>query len=140
MHNVFSPALESGLSPTLMIWILVAAFLLLILAYNSIAIVGGTQIAILERRWVGAAMPEGRVVAMRNEVGIQARILGPGLHFLIPFLYRVEKSPMMSIGESEVGLVESIDGQPIPAGRIFARVVPRHNLFQDGEAFLTSGG
>src|SRR5687767_147306 len=100
----------------------------LILAYFSIAIVGGDQIAVLERRWLGADMPEGRVVAMKHEVGVQARILGPGLHFLIPFLYTVEKVPMIKIDEDEVGLVDAIDGKPVPPGRIFAKVVQNHNL------------
>lgn len=108
--------------------------------YNSVVIVGGTQIAVLERRWLGKNMPEGRVVAMADEVGIQARILGPGLHLLIPFLYRVEKKPMFDVGANEVGLVESIDGKPVPPGKIFARVVAGHNLFQDGEAFINAGG
>ncbi|MBX7142922.1 MAG: hypothetical protein K1X79_00575 [Oligoflexia bacterium] len=118
----------------------IAFFSVTIFLYNSIAIVSGTQIAVLERRWFGSKMPQGRVVAMANEVGIQARILGPGLHFLIPFIYRVEKSEMINIGENEVGLVESIDGQPVPSGRIFARVVQGHNLFQDAEAFLANDG
>ncbi len=112
----------------------------LILAYFSIAIVGGDQIAVLERRWLGADMPEGRVVAMKHEVGVQARILGPGLHFLIPFLYTVEKVPMIKVDEDEVGLVDAIDGKPVPPGRIFAKVVQNHNLFQAGEAFLANQG
>ncbi len=114
--------------------------LLLIVAYSSIVIVGGTQISVLERRWLGRDMPEGRVVAMADQVGIQARILGPGLHFLIPFLYRVGKYPMLVVSENEVGLVESIDGDPVAPGRIFAKVVEGHNLFQDGEAFLRNQG
>ncbi|MBI2387795.1 MAG: hypothetical protein HYV14_17555 [Elusimicrobia bacterium] len=117
-----------------------ALFALFIFVYNSIVIVGGVQIAVLERRWLGTSMPEGRVVAMANEVGIQARILGPGLHFLIPFLYRTEKAPMMVVAENEVGLVESIDGAPVPPGRIFGKALGNHNLFQDGEAFLSGGG
>lgn len=112
----------------------------LIFLFNSVAVVGGTQIAVLERRWFGRSMPQGRVVAMPDEVGIQARILGPGLHVLIPFLYRVEKFDMISIGENEVGLVESIDGEPVTSGRIFSKVVPGHNLFQDPDAFLRNGG
>lgn len=117
-----------------------AAIAFLVFLYNSIAIVGGDQIAILERRWLGADMPEGRVVAMANEVGVQARILGPGLHLLIPFLYRVEKTPMIRVGESEVGLIDAIDGKPVPPGRIFAKTVQGHNLYQDGEAFLNNAG
>ena len=114
--------------------------LLLYVAYKSTAIVRGDQLAIVERRWIGRWMPEGRVVAMRNEVGVQAHILGPGLHFLIPLLYRIEKMPMLQIGEDEIGLVEAVDGRPIPASRIFAKAVQGHNLFQDGEAFLANGG
>ena len=45
----------------------------LLLAYYSIVIVGGSEIAVIERRWFGRKMPQGRVVAMGNEVGIQAR-------------------------------------------------------------------
>ncbi len=115
-------------------------FATLIFIYNSIVIVSGNQIAVLERRWLGVSMPEGRVVAMVNEVGIQARILGPGLHLLIPFLYRTEKAPMLVVAENEVGLVESIDGVPVPPGRIFGKALGNHNLFQDGEAFLSGGG
>ncbi|MDO8756859.1 MAG: SPFH domain-containing protein [Elusimicrobiota bacterium] len=115
-------------------------FAAFIFVYNSIVIVGGTQLAVLERRWLGTNLPEGRVVAMAHEVGIQARILGPGLHLLIPFLYRTEKAPMMIVAENEVGLVESIDGAPVPPGRIFGKALTNHNLFQDGEAFLTAGG
>ena len=115
-------------------------FAAFIFIYNSIVVVGGTQIAVLERRWLGAAMPEGRVVAMSSQVGIQARILGPGLHLLTPFLYKTDKAPMLTVAENEVGLIESIDGAPVPPGRIFGKALSNHNLFQDGEAFLTGGG
>ena len=120
--------------------IVILAPLILFFIYKAVAIVGGTQIAVLERRWLGRKIPQGRVVAMANEVGIQARILGPGLHLLIPFLYVVKKYDMLNVGENEIGLVESIDGQAIAPGMIFAKVVQEHNLFQDGEAFLRNGG
>ncbi len=119
---------------------LIIAFtvLTLFILYKAIFIVGGQQIAVLERRWFGKQMPANRVVAMANEVGIQARILGPGLHILIPLVYKITKHPMMIISEGEVGLVEAIDGQAVPPGRIYAKALGKHNLFQDGEAFLTS--
>jgi regulator of protease activity HflC (stomatin/prohibitin superfamily) len=121
-------------------WPLTVAIIILIILYNSILIVGGMQIAILERRWFGGQIPEGRVVALRNEVGIQARTIAPGLHLLIPFLYKVTKLPLTVINENEVGLVDSIDGEPVKAGHIFARAFSEHNLFQDGEAFLRNHG
>lgn len=120
-------------------FLLVFLCVLYVLA-NSIVIVSGMQVAILERRWLGRDMPSDRVVALNNEVGIQARLLGPGLHFLIPFLYTVRKAELTVIDEDEVGLVESIDGQPIAAGHIFAQTMSDCNLFQDGAAFLKNGG
>ena len=111
-----------------------------VLVYASVVSVGGKQIALLERRWFGHKMPQGRVVALGNEVGIQARTLGPGLHFLIPFIYKATKSEFTEISENEIGLIESVDGSPIPAGRIFAAVVEGHNSFQDGEVFIKNGG
>jgi len=120
--------------------IIILIAVLLIILFNSIISVGGRELAILERRWFGTNMPKGRVIAMNNEIGVQARTLGPGLHFLIPFLYNARKVPFAVINEHEVGIIESIDGNPIPPGKIFAKVVENHNSFQDGEAFLRNGG
>jgi regulator of protease activity HflC (stomatin/prohibitin superfamily) len=111
-----------------------------VLLYQSAVVVGGNEIALIERRWFGHKMPQGRVVALGNEVGIQARTLGPGLHFLIPFIYKAAKSVFTEILENEIGLIESVDGSSIPAGNIFAAVVAGHNSFQDGEAFIRNGG
>jgi uncharacterized membrane protein YqiK len=115
-------------------------FLFLVLFGGMLANIGGQQIGILERRYFGRALPEGRVVAMRGEVGFQARVLQPGLHVLPPFIYRVQKDAMFLVNEDEVGIVESIDGRPLDPGRIFGRRVPGHDTFQDGEAFLRNGG
>ncbi|HET8945297.1 MAG TPA: SPFH domain-containing protein [Dehalococcoidia bacterium] len=114
--------------------------LFLIFVGGVLVNVGGQQIGIIERRFVGQTLPEGRVVAMREEIGVQARVLPPGLHILPPFIYRVSKTDMLIIGEAEVGILESIDGLPLEPGRIFARHVEGHDTYQDGEAFLRNGG
>ncbi len=111
----------------------------LILLFNSIAIAGGDQIITLERRWFGAQMPDGRTVALSNEVGVQARTLGPGVHFLIPFIYKTQKHRFVVIGTDQVGLIEACTGASIPSGEFFARPV-ECSLFQDGESFLRNGG
>lgn len=119
---------------------IVIAVIVLIVLLKTFVVVGGREIAVLERRWIGRKMPSGRVIAMANEVGVQARTLGPGLHILIPFLYKAKKVPFTIIGEVEIGIVECIDGNSIPAGHIFAKVAPNHDSFQDGEAFLANEG
>ncbi len=119
--------------------IAVIVLLALILFYNSVAIAKGNQIIMLERRWFGKSMPDGRTVALKGEVGVQARILGPGFHLLIPFIYRVIKDNYKIIDPSEIGVVTARTGVPIPSGQFFATPV-ECDLFQDGEAFLLKGG
>jgi uncharacterized membrane protein YqiK len=105
--------------------------------------VGATEIAIKERRYFGAKMPPGRVVAVAGEVGIQADVLKPGLHLIkYPFERVVRKVPLIEIGSDELGIIEAVDGAPMPPGRIFApdRAQNAHNNFQDPIAFITRGG
>jgi regulator of protease activity HflC (stomatin/prohibitin superfamily) len=115
-------------------------FLFTAFAGRMSVIVGGQQVGIIERKYFGRALPAGRVVALRGEIGFQARVLQPGLTILPPFLYRVRKEEMIVINEDEIGLVESIDGQSLEPGRIFARHVSGHDSFQDGESFLANSG
>jgi uncharacterized membrane protein YqiK len=120
---------------------IVLVFLLLLLAGAGVLVnIGGQQIGVVERRFFGKPLPEGRVVALPGEVGIQAKLLQPGLHFMFPFLYKVIKDNMLIIEEDEVGLIEAIDGLPLEPGRIFARRIENHDSFQDGERFLRNGG
>ena len=105
--------------------------------------VGAREIAIKERRYLGAKMPPGRVVATEGEVGIQADVLKPGLHLIkFPFEKVVRKVPLIEIGADEMGIIEAVDGEPNPPGRIFApdRAQNAHNNFQDPIAFIKRGG
>jgi uncharacterized membrane protein YqiK len=116
---------------------------LLVLLNRVFANVGAREIAIKERRYLGAKMPPGRVVATEGEVGIQADVLKPGLHFIKwPFESVVRKVPLIEIGADELGIVEAVDGEPMPPGRNFApdRAQNAHNNFQDPIAFIKRGG
>ncbi len=117
----------------------IALLALLILLAKSVAIAGGAQFLTLERRWFGKQMTDGRTVALKDEVGVQARTLGPGFHLLVPFLYKVSRHSFVSIGTAQIGIVRAITGLPMPAGQFFAKSVDC-SLFQDGEAFLRNGG
>src|SRR5215217_2822552 len=136
-----------NLEITTVIPLLFLAFVLLIIflvIVNRIFVnVGAREIAIKERRYVGAKMPPGRVVATEGEVGIQADVLKPGLHFIKwPFEKVVHKVPLIEIGADELGVVEAVDGEPMPPGRNFApdRAQNAHNNFQDPIAFIKQGG
>jgi len=121
----------------------VLLIVLLIILNRILVNVGAREIAIKERRYFGAKMPPGRVVATEGEVGIQADVLKPGLHLIrFPFEKVVRKVPLIEIGADELGIVEAIDGEPMLPGRIFAldRAQNAHNNFQDPIAFIKQGG
>src|SRR5918993_1453627 len=119
-------------------------FIVLVVLLRSVLVnVGAKEIAIKERRYLGAKMPPGRVVATEGEVGIQADVLKPGLHLIKwPFESVVRKVPLIEVGADELGVVEAIDGEPMLAGSIFApdRAQNAHNNFQDPIAFIKRGG
>ncbi len=137
MNSVF------GFSPVLLVAGFVVLLIVLYVLSKILVNVGAKEIAIKERRYFGRKMPPGRVVATEGEVGIQADVLKPGLHFIrYPFEQVVSKVPLIEIGSDEMGIVEAIDGEPLPAGRIFApdRAQNAHNNFQDPIAFIKEGG
>jgi uncharacterized membrane protein YqiK len=126
-----------------LIGVFVLLIVLLIVLRRILVNVGAREIAIKERRYLGAKMPPGRVVATEGEVGIQADVLKPGLHLIkYPFERVVRKVPLIEIGADELGIVEAIDGEPMLPGRIFApdRAQNAHNNFQDPIAFIKQGG
>ncbi|MGH9801079.1 MAG: hypothetical protein ACRD82_11995, partial [Blastocatellia bacterium] len=130
-------------SPFLIGAAIVCVVIVLYVLSKILVNVGAKEIAIKERRYIGRKMPPGRVVATEGEVGIQADVLKPGLHVVkYPFEKVVSKVPLIEIGSDEMGIVEAIDGEPLPAGRIFApdRAQNAHNNFQDPIAFIHQGG
>ena len=127
----------------LIVIVFIAIVLLLIVLRRILVNVGAREIAIKERRYLGAKMPPGRVVATEGEVGIQADVLKPGLHLIKwPFEKVIRKFPLIEIGADEMGIIEAIDGEPMPPGGIFAadRAQNAHNNFQDPIAFIKRGG
>src|SRR5262244_4184859 len=108
----------ASLIPTIVLVVFLLIVVLIILR-KILVNVGAREIAIKERRYVGAKMPPGRVVATEGEVGIQADVLKPGLHLIkFPFERVVRKVPLIEVGADELGVVEAIDGEPMPPGRI----------------------
>lgn len=122
---------------------LIGFFLVWYIITRFLVNIGAKEVAIKERRYLGRRMPQGRVVATEGEVGIQADVLKPGLHFVwYPVERVVRKVPLVEIGADELGIIEAIDGEPMQTGSIFApdRAQNAHNNFQDPIAFIKQGG
>jgi uncharacterized membrane protein YqiK len=70
----------------------------------------------------------------------QADTLAPGVKFgYWPWQYEVQLRPFITIEEGSIGIVESRDGAPLPAGRVLARNVACDS-FQNARDFLENGG
>jgi uncharacterized membrane protein YqiK len=107
-------------------------------------IVSKDEIGIINKKWVlfgkNRTLPDGAIVALNGEAGLQADTLAPGIHFgLWAWQYAVTKVPFTTIDKGHIGIVEARDGRPLSGGRVLARTV-ECNSFQDARGFLTRGG
>jgi uncharacterized membrane protein YqiK len=75
-----------------------------------------------------------------GQKGRQAGYLTAGTYRINTFLFDVSLTPMMHIGENKVGIITTLDGDPIDPGNIAGRIVNGHNNFQDADAFLRQNG
>jgi uncharacterized membrane protein YqiK len=85
-------------------------------------------------------LPDGAIIALHGEAGIQAETLAPGLHWgLWPWQYFITIRPFFQVHPGKLGVVEARDGKPLEGGRVLARKVACDS-FQDAGAFLRNGG
>ena len=130
--------------------VLAVAVLFVVLFYRWIArlfgvvIVPEDSVGVVNKKYVvfgqHRTLPEGSIVALNGEAGLQADTLAPGLHFgLWPWQYIVTLQKFITIGQDTVGIVEARDGHPLKDGRVLARRV-ECNSFQDARLFLQGGG
>jgi regulator of protease activity HflC (stomatin/prohibitin superfamily) len=122
-------------------WIVLylAVFIVLLLILRGFCLIGANQVGILTKNMLGKKMPEGQIIARHGEIGVQARTLMPGLYWRLPIIWSFNKIPVVTVDIASIGIVESIDGEPLPKGRVLADEV-ECNQFQDAEMFLTNHG
>jgi uncharacterized membrane protein YqiK len=107
-----------------------------IIPQDSIGVVNKKFVLVGRNR----TLPDGCIVALNGEAGIQADTLAPGVHFgFYPWQYEIKIEKFVTIAEGRVGIVESRDGKSLSAGRVLARRVDCDS-FQDARKFLSSGG
>jgi len=104
----------------------------------------------------GAEIPTGRILARRVESenfqdaakflenggqrGRQTAYMTAGSYRINTYLFDVVVTDQLIIHENMVGIVTTLDGEPIPNGQIAGRMVDAHNNFQDIDTFLNNGG
>jgi uncharacterized membrane protein YqiK len=104
----------------------------------------------------GAELAKGRVLAhsvpsdsfqdaemfLKNggQKGRQAAIITAGTYRINTFLFEIVLAEMTQIEENKVGIITSLDGEPLDQGQIAGHDVPGHNNYQDADVFLKNGG
>jgi len=102
------PSLFAALSdiPPGLIWIVV--MLALVALASELAgsrYIANNRVGIVEKLWsMKGSVPEGRIIALDGEAGIQSEILRGGLHFgLWRWQYRIHKVPLVSVPQGKIG-------------------------------------
>lgn len=104
----------------------------------------------------GAEIPTGRILARRvdsdnfqdaqkfldngGQRGRQTAYITAGSYRINTFLFEVAVTDQIIIQENMVGIITTMDGQPIQQGQIAGKNVEGHNNFQDIDTFMNNGG
>jgi uncharacterized membrane protein YqiK len=108
------------MSPTtlfaLLLWIVLVLFLVFfykwILRIFGIVLIPEDSIGIVNKKFAlfgKTSLPDGAIIALEKEAGIQADTLPPGVHFwLWPWQYEVKREPFTTVQEGQIGVVESL--------------------------------
>ncbi|HEY6283434.1 MAG TPA: SPFH domain-containing protein [Nitrososphaerales archaeon] len=139
MSTIALQILGGTIDPSVYVVIIIALVLVWYFVLRGIFRIADDQIGILIRKFTGEKMPQGQVIARHGQIGIQARTLVPGLYYRFPLIWDVKRARITTVAEANIGLVESIDGKPLPKNRLLGDEV-QCNSFQDAEAFLDGGG
>lgn len=104
----------------------------------------------------GAEIPTGRILARKvacdnfqdanlflqngGQRGRQSAFITAGCYRINNYLFEVTIVDQTVVHENRVGVVTTLDGEPIVKGQIAGREIPGHNNFQDIDTFLNNGG
>ncbi|MBS1732127.1 MAG: flotillin family protein [Bacteroidetes bacterium] len=104
----------------------------------------------------GAEIPTGHILARRvdsdnfqdtdkflnngGQKGRQTSYITAGTYRINTYAFTVTIADMVIIHENMVGIVTTLDGQPIMSGQIAGKFIESHNNFQDFDTFLENGG
>lgn len=139
---VSGTAQAQGITDIINVFTVGSVFIIIIVGIfilSGIVLISRYEVGIRTKKMFGEKMPQGNIIACKGEIGIQADTLMPGLYFFNPITWKIEKEKVTIVGETEIGVVESIDGEPIETGRLLGDAVDC-NHFQDAKAFLNNHG
>jgi len=104
------------------LWGLSLIFLFGGIMLASVYFVDSKQIGIVDQKFGGSTLQDGRIIATDSENGIQAEILRDGLHWWkFAWQYNITQVPVVMVSQDQVGIIETRDGRQMPSERVYAR-------------------
>jgi uncharacterized membrane protein YqiK len=122
---------------------------------QALIVIGKGKIGLLTAK-DGVAIPTGAILARHVECdnyqdtrsfltnggqrGKQVGYLNNGVYRINTQLFEISESEITYIEDGMIGIITTLDGQPLDQGNIAGSKVERHNNFQDFDQFLQNGG
>ena len=121
--------------------VLAANLLTLLLAWSSgvLVYIRNDEVGIVEKLWsLGGSVRDG-FLTLDGRAGYRPEILRGGMHFLMPFQYRVHKQRLVTVPQGTIGYVFARGGAPLQPGQTLATGGDEIS-FEDARGFLLGGG
>ena len=119
----------------------VIVFLALIRSANIFRYIPNNQVGIVEKLWSARGSIEAGFIALNGEAGFEPEVLRGGLHVFFPFMYRIHRSDLVTVGQGKIAYVFARDGAPLGASQVLgANDTEDKSDFQDARRFLLGGG
>lgn len=122
---------------------------------SEMTVVPPNMIGVVEAR-DGAPLSKGRVIGEKVECdmfqngqqfisnggqrGPQMIVIPQGQYRINPMLFKVEMASVTDVPDGKIGIVTTRDGAALATGEIAGPEVGGHNMFQDPQSFVNSGG
>src|SRR3974390_692928 len=136
MDTVFDHSVSIG------IWAaIVIGLLIFIRIANVFRYIPNNQVGIVEKLWATKGSIEGGFIALNGEAGYAPEVLRGGLHVLFPFMYRIHRSDLVTVGQGKIAYVFARDGVALGAAQVLgANDTEDKSGFEDARKFLLGGG
>ncbi|MGA2997932.1 SPFH domain-containing protein [Bradyrhizobium sp.] len=119
----------------------VIAFLILLRIANIFRYIPNNQVGIVEKLWSTRGSIKDGFIALNGEAGYEPEVLRGGLHVFVPFMYRIHKSDLVTVGQGKIAYVFARDGAALGASQVLgANDTEEKSDFQDARKFLLAGG
>jgi uncharacterized membrane protein YqiK len=124
------------------LWLAAAiAIVVLLRVSNIFRYIPNNQVGIVEKLWTTKGSVQDGFIALNGEAGYEPEVLRGGLHVFFPFMYRIHKSDLVTVGQGKIAYVFARDGAPLgPSQVLGANDTEDKSDFQDVRRFLLGGG